>query len=179
MSKDLKGSKTEENLKYAFAGESMARNKYDYFSSKAKKDGFEQIAEIFSTTALNEKEHAKLWFKALNGINSTYENLISAAQGEHEEWTQMYKNFAEIAEKEGFLEISLLFKGVAAIEKKHEERYKNLAENVQTGNVFNKNEKVEWICRNCGHILLSAEAPDKCPVCAHPQAFFELNKKNY
>lgn len=179
MSKELKGTKTEENLKFAFAGESMARNKYDYFSSKAKKDGFEQIADIFSTTALNEKEHAKLWFKALNGINSTYENLISAAQGEHEEWTEMYKNFADIAEKEGFLEISQLFKDVANIEKKHEERYKTLADNIKTDNVFSKDKKVEWICRNCGHILLSDEAPDMCPVCSHPQAFFEVNKKNY
>ena len=179
MSKELKGSKTEENLKFAFAGESMARNKYDYFASKAKKDGYEQIANIFSTTALNEKEHAKLWFKAFEGIKDTYENLLTAAQGEHEEWTQMYKEFAEVATQEGFDEIAKLFEGVAGVEKSHEERYLSLANNIRNGSVYKKEAKIEWICRNCGHILVSNEAPDKCPVCNHPQAYFEVHNQNY
>lgn len=179
MSNNLKGSKTEENLKYAFAGESMARNKYDYFASKAKKEGFEQIADIFSTTALNEKEHAKLWFKALDGISSTYENLISAANGEYEEWTEMYAKFAQVALEEGFTDIAEQFKGVAGVEKGHETRYRALASNVKNAKVFKKDSKVEWICRNCGHILISKDALDKCPVCDHPQAFFELHNTNY
>lgn len=177
--KNLKGTKTEANLWYAFAGESQARNKYDYFASKAKKEGFEQISAIFAATALNEKEHAKLWFKALSGIGNTYENLIAAAAGENEEWTQMYKDFAIIADEEGFHEIAEQFRGVAGVEKGHEERYLKLAENIKSNSVFEKKEKVEWICRNCGHILNDTKAPEMCPVCDHPKAHFEIHATNY
>ncbi len=176
---NLKGSKTEQNLWTAFAGESQARNKYDYFASKAKKEGYEQIAAIFQETALNEKEHAKLWFKELGGINSTIDNLLAAAQGENEEWTEMYKEFAEVAEAEGFIELAAKFRGVAAIEKTHEERYRALAQNVANGTVFAKGEIKEWRCRNCGHIHVGVNAVELCPVCAHPKAYFELEKKNY
>ena len=172
---DLKGTKTEKNLMEAFAGESQARNKYTYFASKAKKDGFEQIAAIFQETADNEKEHAKLWFKLFHGIGNTYENLLSAAVGEHEEWTDMYKRMADEAEEEGFTAIAAQMRGVAAIEKLHEERYRRLAELVKEGKVFETldgNAK-EWKCRNCGHVHTGAKAPMVCPVCAHPQAYFE------
>ncbi|MBQ8177834.1 MAG: rubrerythrin family protein [Clostridia bacterium] len=176
---ELKGSKTEKNLWYAFAGESQARNKYDYFASKAKKEGYEQIAAIFQETALNEKEHAKLWFKELGGIGSTLENLLAAAAGENEEWTEMYRQFAEEAEAEGFTTLAAKFRGVAAIEKTHEERYRALAANVENGAVFAKTEANEWRCRNCGHIHFGEKAPELCPVCAHPKAYFEIEKKNY
>ena len=172
---DLKGTKTEKNLMEAFAGESQARNKYTYFASKAKKDGFEQIAAIFQETADNEKEHAKLWFKLFHGIGNTYENLLSAAAGEHEEWTDMYKRMADEAEEEGFTAIAAQMRGVAAIEKLHEERYRRLAELVKEGKVFETldgNAK-EWKCRNCGHVHTGAKAPMVCPVCAHPHAYFE------
>ena len=177
---NLKGTKTEKNLMEAFAGESMARNKYTYFASKAKKDGYEQIASIFQSTADNEKEHAKLWFKLLNGgIGSTLDNLKAAAAGENEEWTDMYARMAKEAHEEGFEDIARLFEGVAAIEKEHEERYLKLVENIENGTVFKKDSKVVWICRNCGHIVDSIEAPKGCPVCAHPQAYFELRLINY
>ena len=176
---DLKGSKTEANLWYAFAGESQARNKYTYFASKAKKDGFEQIAALFEATANNEKEHAKIWFKLLNGIGTTAENLKAAAAGEHEEWTDMYKNFAEIAKEEGFDQIAFLFSEVAKIEKRHEERYLKLLENVEKGEVFVKVGENKWECRNCGHVHYGTEAPIACPVCSHPQAYFEIQCKNY
>jgi rubrerythrin len=176
---DLKGSKTEKNLMAAFAGESQARNKYTYFASRAKKDGYEQIAELFQQTADNEKEHAKIWFKLLNGIGTTAENLKEAASGEHYEWTDMYKEFAETAKEEGFTDIARLFAMVGAIEKHHEERYLALLKNLEEGRVFSKPEKKTWICRNCGHIIVSESAPEKCPVCAHPQAFFEVKSENY
>ena len=176
---ELKGSKTEANLWKAFAGESMARNKYTYFASKAKKDGFEQIAAFFTETAENEKEHAKLWFKALNGIGATADNLVAAAAGEHEEWTDMYKEMAETAREEGFLALAAQFEGVAAIEKTHEERYLKLLENVKAGKVFNREGEKAWVCRNCGHIHEGTEAPPVCPVCAHPRAYFELRAENY
>ena len=176
---DLKGSKTEANLWYAFAGESQARNKYTYFASKAKKDGFEQIAALFEATANNEKEHAKIWFKLLNGIGTTAENLKAAAAGEHEEWTDMYKNFAEIAKEEGFDQIAFLFSEVAKIEKRHEERYLKLLENVEKGEVFVKVGENKWECRNCGHVHYGTEAPIACPVCSHPQAYFEVCKENF
>ena len=176
---ELKGSRTEKNLWYAFAGESQARNKYDYFASAAKKAGYEQIAAIFQETALNEKEHAKLWFKALGGIGSLEENLVAAAAGEHEEWTEMYKEFAEIAEEEGFVELAARFKGVAAVEKTHEERYLKLLQNVKDGTVFKRDEVKVWRCRNCGHLHIGKEAPELCPVCVHPRAYFELEKENY
>ena len=177
--KTLKGSKTEANLLYAFAGESMARNKYTYWASKAKKDGYEQIAAIFEETAGNEKEHAKLWFKALDGIKTTPENLTAAAAGEHEEWTVMYKNFAEEAEAEGFREIARLFRNVAVIEKRHEERYLKLLENIEQGKVFKREGKRVWICRNCGHVYVGEKAPERCPTCNHPQSFFELFVENF
>lgn len=177
--KELKGTKTEQNLQTAFAGESQARNKYDYFASKAKKDGYEQVAAIFAETALNEKEHAKLWFKALGGIGSTYDNLIAAAAGENEEWTDMYARFAKEAEEEGFTALAAQFRGVGAVEKEHEERYKALAEKVQAGTVFTRTGAVEWKCRNCGHIHTGENAPKVCPVCVHPLAYFEENAKNY
>lgn len=176
---ELKGSKTEQNLMAAFAGESQARNKYDYYASKAKKDGYEQIAAIFQETALNEKEHAKMWFKLFHGINSTIDNLLDAAAGESYEWTEMYKQFAEIAEQEGFVEIAEKFRGVAAIEKSHEERYRKLADNIQNNEVFAKIDENVWVCRNCGHIHIGRTAPEVCPVCAHPQSYFELRKENY
>ena len=176
---DLKGSKTEANLWKAFAGESMARNKYTYFASKAKKEGFEQIAAIFEETAGNEKEHAKLWFKELNGIGDTAANLKSAAAGENEEWTQMYKEMAETAKEEGFTRLAFLFEGVAKIEKEHEERYLALLKNLEEGMVFQKGDVYVWKCRNCGHLHVGKEAPQVCPVCAHPQAYFELQAKNY
>jgi len=178
---NLTGTKTEKNLMEAFAGESQARNKYTYFASKAKKDGFEQIASIFEETAGNEKEHAEIWFKLLCGgaIPSTAENLKAAAAGENDEWTEMYKRMAADAREEGFADIAFLFDSVGAIEKEHEERYLALLKNVDDGSVFNKKEKSFWICRNCGHIVDSENAPEKCPVCAHPQAYFELRKTNY
>lgn len=176
---NLKGSKTEQNLMAAFAGESQARNKYDYYASKAKKDGYEQIAAIFQETANNEKEHAKLWFKLFHGINDTLDNLLDAAAGENYEWTEMYKGFAEVAEEEGFHDIAEKFRGVAAIEKTHEERYNKLATAVKGGEVFVKLTESVWVCRNCGHIHVGKEAPKVCPVCAHPQAYFELRCENY
>ena len=177
---DLKGTKTEANLEAAFAGESMARNKYTYFASKAKKDGYEQIAALFLETAENEKEHAKMWFKLLNGgIGSTVENLAAAAAGENEEWISMYKQFAEEARAEGFNEIAAMFEGVAAIEKEHEERYLKLLENIEKGIVFKKDGVTVWKCRNCGHIHHGEAAPEVCPVCAHPQSYFEVMAQNY
>ena len=176
---NLKGSKTEANLWIAFAGESQARNKYDYYASKAKKEGYEQIAAIFQETALNEKEHAKLWFKALEGIGTTEENLIAAAAGENEEWTQMYAEMARTAEEEGFLALAAQFEGVAKIEKTHEERYLKLLDNLKKGEVFKKGDKVMWFCRNCGHVEVDVEAPQLCPVCAHPQAYFQVKAFNY
>ena len=176
---ELKGSKTEANLWKAFAGESQARNKYTYFASAAKKEGYEQIAAIFQETADNEKEHAKLWFKQLKGIGTTAENLKAAAAGENEEWTEMYKEMAETARAEGFDQLAALFEGVGAIEKEHEERYLALLKNLEEGKVFKKGEVYIWKCRNCGHIHMGTEAPTVCPVCAHPQAYFELVAKNY
>jgi len=177
--KNLKGTKTEKNLMEAFAGESQARNKYTYYASVAKKEGYEQIAAIFLETAENEKEHAKLWFKQLNGIGNTAENLKDAAAGENYEWTDMYKRMAQEAREEGFDEIAVLFERVAAVEKEHEERYKKLLENVEQGKVFKKDGEVVWRCRNCGHIHRGPEAPKVCPTCAHPQAFFEVAAFNY
>ena len=176
---DLKGTKTEENLKAAFAGESEARNKYSYFASKAKKDGFVQIANIFAETAENEKEHAKIWYKILTGIGSTVENLKEAAEGESYEWQEMYPSFAKTAREEGFDEIAELFEGVAAIEKEHEERYRKLLKNIEDKIVFSRDGDCIWQCSNCGHIVVGPEAPEVCPVCNHPQAFFELKKENY
>lgn len=177
---NLKGTKTEANLQAAFAGESMARNKYNYFASKAKKDGYVQIAAIFEETAANEKEHAKLWYKILNdGIGSTAENLKIAAEGENYEWTDMYAQFAEDARAEGFEEIAALFEGVAAIEKEHEERYRKLLANVENGLVFSKDGDKIWQCSNCGHICVGQQAPEVCPVCAHPQAYFQIKAENY
>ena len=173
------GTQTEKNLLAAFAGESQARNKYTYFASKAKKDGFEQIAALFLKTADNEKEHAKIWFKELNGIGDTAENLEDAAEGENYEWTDMYKEFAETAEKEGFPELAEKFRMVGEIEKHHEERYRALLKNVQTAQVFEKSEVKIWECRNCGHIIVGTKAPEVCPVCAHPKAYFEVNAENY
>ena len=178
---ELKGTKTEKNLMEAFAGESQARNKYTYFASKAKKEGYEQIAAIFLETADNEKEHAKLWFKLLNGgdISTTAENLKAAAEGENFEWTDMYDRMAKEAKEEGFDKIAYLFEAVGKIEKEHEERYKKLLENVEGGLIFSKDGEKIWKCRNCGHIVIGKEAPGVCPVCEHPQAFFEINAKNY
>ncbi|MBQ1188121.1 MAG: rubrerythrin family protein [Peptococcaceae bacterium] len=178
---DLKGTKTLENLLYAFAGESMARNKYTYFASQARKDGYVQIAEIFEETAANEKEHAKMWFKLANGgkIDGTMENLAAAAAGENEEWTQMYAEFAKVAKEEGFDHIAFLFEGVAAVEKEHEERYLKLLENVKEGKVFKKEEAVKWHCGNCGHVYEGDEAPEVCPVCAHPKSYFRVKAENY
>ena len=174
--RELKGTKTEKNLMEAFAGESQARNKYTYYASVAKKEGYEQIAAVFEETANNEKEHAKMWFKELHGgsVPGTIENLIDAAKGENGEWTEMYKRMAEEAREEGFIEIAEKFEGVAAIEKRHEERYNKLLENVKKNTVFKKTEEKVWICRNCGHIYVGKEAPKVCPVCNHPQAYFEL-----
>ena len=178
---ELKGSKTEQNLMTAFAGESQARNKYTYFASKAKKEGFEQIAAIFEETANNEKEHAKLWFKLLEGgeIKSTAENLLAAAEGENYEWTDMYKNMAIEAREEGFDHIAYLFESVAKIEEHHENRYRALLENVKEERVFKKDGEQMWICRNCGHVHFGTEAPAVCPVCSHPRAYFELRSENY
>ena len=178
---ELKGSKTEANLMAAFAGESQARNKYTYYASKAKKDGFEQIAEIFLETAENEKEHAKMWFKELHGgsVPSTSENLLDAANGENFEWTDMYKEFAQTAREEGFERIANLFEGVAEIEKHHEERYRALLDNINSEMVFSKDGDKIWQCRNCGHICIGKEAPKVCPVCSHPQSYFEIKKENY
>ena len=174
------GTKTAENLAAAFAGESQARNKYTYFASKAKKEGFEQIADIFLKTADNEKEHAKMWYKELHdGIGSTAENLAAAADGENYEWTDMYEGFAKTADEEGFHELAEKFRGVAAIEKKHEERYRALLKNIETAAVFEKSSVKVWECRNCGHIAVGEKAPEKCPVCDHPQAYFELRAENY
>ena len=173
------GTRTEQNLLAAFAGESQARNKYTYFASKAKKEGYEQIAALFLKTAENEKEHAKLWFKELNGIGSTAENLEAAADGENYEWTDMYEEFAKVAEEEGFADLAKKFRGVAAIEKHHEERYRALLKNVQEAKVFEKSSVQIWECRNCGHIVVGEKAPEICPVCAHPQSFFEVNCENY
>ena len=178
---ELRGSKTEKNLMEAFAGESQARNKYTYFASKAKKEGYEQIAAIFQETADNEKEHAKLWFKLLNGgeIGTTEENLKAAAEGENYEWTDMYERMAKEAREEGFDHIAYLFDGVAKIEKEHEERYKKLLENVKDGKVFEAGEIKIWKCRNCGHIVVGTKAPEICPICAHPKAYFEIKAENY
>ncbi len=178
---ELKGSKTEKNLMAAFAGESQARNKYTYYASKAKKDGYEQIAAIFEETANNEKEHAKMWFKELHGgtIPATEENLLDAANGENYEWTDMYAEFAKIAEEEGFKAIAVKFRAVGEIEKHHEERYRKLLKNIDDKVVFSKDEDAIWICRNCGHIVIGKQAPSVCPVCAHPQSFFELKSENY
>ena len=173
------GTQTEKNLLEAFAGESQARNKYTYFASKAKKDGFEQIAALFLKTADNEKEHAKLWFKELDGIGSTAQNLAAAADGENFEWTDMYEGFAKTAEAEGFPELAAKFRMVGAIEKEHEERYRALLKNVEASTVFAKSEVKVWECRNCGHIVVGTAAPEICPVCAHPQSYFEINAKNY
>lgn len=179
MAKELKGTKTEANLWAAFAGESQARNKYTYYASKAKKDGYEQIAELFQETADQEKEHAKIWFKLIHGIGSTTENLTDAAQGENDEWTDMYPRMAREAREEGFDEIAELFEGVAAIEKVHEEKYKRLFQNIEQKIVFSRDGDTIWQCRNCGHIHIGKEAPELCPVCKHPQAFFEIKKANY
>ena len=178
---ELKGTQTEQNLMTAFAGESQARNKYTFFASQAKKDGFVQIANIFEETANNEKEHAKMWYKLLNGgsVSDTLTNLIDAAKGEAYEWTEMYKDFAKVAKKEGFTEIAKMFEGVAKIEKEHEERYKALAENVKKKKAFVKQTAVVWVCLNCGHKHVSKTAPKMCPVCSHPQAYFQVDEKNY
>ena len=177
---DLKGTKTLENLKYAFAGESQARNKYTYYASQARKEGYNQIAAIFEETANNEKEHAKLWFKFINsGIGATSANLLDAAQGEHEEWTHMYAGFAETAREEGFEQLAKMFSGVAAIEKEHEERYRKLLSNVENGIVFSREGDRVWICQNCGHVHIGKDAPQVCPVCAHPQAYFQIKAENY
>ena len=179
MANKYAGTKTEQNLRAAFSGESEARNKYTYFASKAKKDGFEQIAAIFQKTADNEKEHAKLWFKELNGIGATAENLATAADGENYEWTDMYEGFAKTAEEEGFAELAAKFRLVAQIEKHHEERYRALLKNIEMQEVFKKSEVKVWECRNCGHIIVGEQAPEICPTCAHPQSFFELHAENY
>lgn len=177
---DLKGSRTEANLMSAFAGESMATNKYTYFASKARKDGYEQIAAIFEETAGNEREHAKLWYKILHGgIGDTLENLGHAAEGENYEWTDMYDRFAREAKEEGFDAISGLFEKVAAIEKQHEERYRKLIQNIEQGIVFSRDGDTIWICRNCGHVVIGKQAPQVCPVCGHPQSFFEIKADNY
>ena len=176
---ELKGSKTEKNLWEAFAGESQARNKYSYFASKAKKEGYVQIANLFEETANNEKEHAKMWFKLLNGIGTTAENLKAAAEGENYEWTDMYDTFAKEAEEEGFDDIARLFRGVAAIEKEHEERYRKLLANVEGGLVFSRDGEMIWQCGNCGHICVGKTAPNVSPVCAHPQAYFQIKAENY
>ena len=179
MANKYAGTQTEKNLEAAFAGESQARNKYTYFASKAKKEGFEQIAALFQKTADNEKEHAKLWFKELEGIGDTAQNLAEAAAGENYEWTDMYDGFAKTADEEGFPELAQKFRMVAAIEKHHEERYRALLHNVEAQEVFAKSSVTVWECRNCGHIIVGEKAPEVCPVCAHPQAYFEVNCENY
>ena len=176
---ELKGSKTEKNLMAAFAGESQARNKYTYYASKARKDGYVQIANLFEETANNEKEHAKMWFKLFHGIGSTEENLLDAAEGENYEWTDMYATFAKEAREEGFDHIAALFEGVAAIEKEHEERYRKLLANVEGKLVFSRDGDCVWQCSNCGHIVVGKAAPEVCPVCAHPQAYFQIKAENY
>jgi rubrerythrin len=178
---ELKGSKTEANLMAAFAGESQARNKYTYYASKAKKDGYEQIAAIFEETANNEKEHAKLWFKELHGgeVPSTIDNLNDAADGENYEWTDMYEEFAKVAKEEGFDRIAFLFESVAKIEREHEERYRKLIKNIEEGVVFSSDDERIWICRNCGHVVIGKKAPEVCPVCKHPKSFFERKADNY
>ena len=179
MTTKYSGTQTEKNLEAAFAGESQARNKYTYFASKAKKEGFEQIAELFQKTADNEKEHAKMWFKELNGIGDTAQNLAAAAEGENYEWTDMYEGFAKTAEEEGFADLAMKFRLVAAIEKRHEERYRALLHNVEMKEVFAKSEVKVWECRNCGHIVVGEKAPEVCPVCAHHQAYFEIHIDNF
>ena len=176
---ELKGSRTEKNLMTAFAGESQARNKYTYFASVARKEGYEQIAAIFEQTANNEKEHAKLWFKALGELGDTAQNLAAAAEGENYEWTEMYKEFADVAEEEGFAKLAYQFRAVAEIEKAHEERYRKLLNNVEMQQVFEKGDMTMWECRNCGHLVMGKKALPVCPVCAHPQSFFEVRKENY
>ena len=179
MNKELKGTKTEQNLLAAFAGESQARNKYTYFASTAKKEGYEQISAIFTKTAENEKEHAKMWFKLLGELGNTAQNLAAAAAGENYEWTDMYATFADEAEAEGFTEIAEKFRAVAVIEKAHEERYRALLKNVEMQAVFAKSEETMWECRNCGHLVMGKKAPEVCPVCAHPQSYFEVRAENY
>lgn len=179
MANKYSGTKTEKNLEAAFSGESQARNKYTYFASVAKKQGFEQIADLFLKTANNEKEHAKMWFKELNGIGDTADNLKAAAEGENYEWTDMYVEFAKTAEEEGFTELAHKFRLVAAIEKHHEERYRALLKNIETAEVFEKSEVKVWECRNCGHIVVGTSAPEVCPTCNHPQSFFEISSENY
>ena len=180
MANKYAGTQTEKNLMAAFAGESEARNKYTYFASRAKKDGFEQISALFLKTADNEKEHAKMWYKELhNGVGATAENLLAAAEGENYEWTDMYAGFAKTAEEEGFPELAAKFRLVAAIEKHHEERYRALLQNVETAKVFEKSEVKVWECRNCGHIVVGTKAPELCPTCAHPQSYFEVHAENY
>ena len=179
MANKYAGTQTEKNLQAAFAGESQARNKYTYFASKAKKEGFEQIAAIFLQTADNEKEHAKMWFKELEGIGDTAANLAAAADGENFEWTDMYEGFAKTAEEEGFPQLAAKFRMVGAIEKRHEERYRALLTNVETAAVFEKSEVKVWECRNCGHIIVGTKAPELCPVCAHPKSYFEISAENY
>lgn len=179
METKYSGTQTEKNLETAFAGESQARNKYTYFASVAKKEGYEQIAELFQKTADNEKEHAKLWFKELNGIGNTADNLLAAAEGENYEWTDMYEGFAKTAEDEGFHELAVRFRLIAAIEKHHEERYRALLKNVEIKEVFEKSEVKVWECRNCGHIIVGTKAPEICPACNHPKAYFEIHAENY
>ena len=179
MGSKYEGTQTQKNLEAAFAGESQARNKYTYFASVAKKAGYEQIAALFLKTAENEKEHAKLWFKELGGIGTTAENLLAAAEGENHEWTDMYEGFAKTAEEEGFKALAAKFRGVAAIEKRHEERYRALLHNIEAQEVFKKSEVKVWECRNCGHIVVGTAAPAACPVCAHPQSYFEISSENY
>jgi len=179
MANKYAGTQTEKNLRAAFSGESEARNKYTYFASKAKKEGFEQIADLFLKTANNEKEHAKMWFKELEGIGDTAQNLQSAAEGENYEWTDMYEGFAKTAEEEGFTDLARKFRMVAAIEKHHEERYRKLLENVNMQQVFERSEVKIWECRNCGHIIVGTKTPEICPVCAHPKAYFEISAENY
>ena len=176
---DLKGTRAEANLQAAFPGESQARNKYTYFASKARKEGYVQIARLFEETADNEKEHAKIWFKLLNGIGSTAENLLAAAEGENYEWTDMYAQFAREAREEGFEDIAKLFEGVGAIEKEHEERYRRLLANLKDGLVFSRDGDTIWQCANCGHIVIGKQAPEVCPVCNHPQAYFQIKAENY
>lgn len=179
MNNKYKGTQTEKNLEAAFAGESQARNKYTYFASVAKKEGYEQISALFLKTADNEKEHAKMWFKELAGLGNTAQNLAAAADGENHEWTNMYEDFAKTAEAEGFKDLAAKFRMVAAIEKAHEERYRKLLQNVETAEVFKKSEIKVWECRNCGHIVVGTTAPEVCPVCAHPQSYFEVHEENY
>lgn len=176
---NLKGTKTEKNLMAAFSGESEARNKYTYFASVARKEGYQQIAAIFEETAANEKEHAKLWFKMLGGLGDTAQNLLNAAEGENYEWTDMYARFADEAEEEGFTALAQQFRKVAEVEKAHEERYRKLLSNVEMKAVFEKSEEIMWECRNCGHLVIGKKAPEVCPVCAHPQSYFEVRKENY